>query len=179
MASEIDYTVVARRDAPLREKSAQLVKNSSRRVIRYITGANSKRREISLCAGRPLRRSEVEEKTSACSVRNDGLPGPGQELRRLFCLGRSGGFGAGYQACKCGGILDREIGEDFAVERDAGGFEAVDQLAVGEAVVAGRSADALNPELAVLALFDAAIALGVPVGAIGGFLRGLVELALG
>src|SRR5260370_39246702 len=37
----------------------------------------------------------------------------------------------------------------------------------------------MNPEVAILALFDAAVALGVTVGAIGGFLCGLVELALG
>jgi len=55
----------------------------------------------------------------------------------------------------------------------------VNQLAVGQAVVAGGGADALDPQFAIFALFDAAVALGVAVGAIGGFLRGLVELALG
>jgi hypothetical protein len=53
----------------------------------------------------------------------------------------------------------------------------VDQLSVGQAVVACGRADALDPELAVFALFYAAVALGVTIGAIRGFLRGLVELA--
>src|ERR1700730_16575780 len=53
------------------------------------------------------------------------------------------------------------------------------QLAVGEAVVPCGGAYALNPELAILAFFDAAVALGVAIGAVGGFLGGLVELALG
>jgi thiamine transporter ThiT len=55
----------------------------------------------------------------------------------------------------------------------------MNQLAIRDAVLASGRADALNPELAILALFDAAIAKGVTVGAIGGFLRGLVELTFG
>src|SRR5216683_8166722 len=55
----------------------------------------------------------------------------------------------------------------------------MNQLAVGQAVVPCGCADALNPEFAILAFFDAAVAFGVAIGAIGGFLRGLVELALG
>src|SRR5882757_9252813 len=55
----------------------------------------------------------------------------------------------------------------------------MDQLAVGQAVVACGRSKALNPKLAILALLDAAVALGVAIGAIGRFLRGLVELALG
>src|SRR5258708_10224921 len=38
----------------------------------------TKRREIPLCAGRPVRRSEPGRKTSACSVRNDGGRGVGR-----------------------------------------------------------------------------------------------------
>jgi hypothetical protein len=34
--------------------------------------SKERRREISLCASRPPRRSEVVRKASACSVRNDG-----------------------------------------------------------------------------------------------------------
>src|SRR2546422_2365190 len=55
----------------------------------------------------------------------------------------------------------------------------MNQLAVGQAVVSCGCADALNPQLAILAFFDAPVALGVTIGAIGGFLGGLVELALG
>src|SRR5580704_1767459 len=95
-----------------------------------------------------------------------------------FRWGRGGGFGCGHERGECGGVFHRDVREDFAVEGDTGGFQAVDQLAVGQAVVACGGADALDPELAILALLDAAVALGVAIGAIGGFLGGLVELAL-
>jgi len=52
-------------------------------------------------------------------------------------------------------------------------------LAVSDAVQAGGGADALNPQAAILALLDAAIAKCITIGAIRGFLRGLIELALG
>src|SRR5579859_204467 len=97
---------------------------------------------------------------------------------RLFSLGRSSGFSAGYQACKGGGVFDGDVGQDFAIERDAGGFQAVNQLAIGQAVVAGGCANALDPEFAIFAFFYAAVALGVTIGAIRRFLCGLVELAL-
>jgi hypothetical protein len=53
----------------------------------------------------------------------------------------------------------------------------VNELAVGQAILACGGTDALNPEFAIFAFFYATIAEGVAVGAIGGFLRGLVELA--
>src|SRR5260370_19676290 len=92
---------------------------------------------------------------------------------------RSGSFGFGHELGEAGGVLHRDVRKDLAVQRDACSFEAVNQLSVRQAVVAGGGADALHPQAAVLALLDAAVALGVTVGAIGGFLRGLVELALG
>jgi hypothetical protein len=55
----------------------------------------------------------------------------------------------------------------------------VDELAVGDAVQSGSSANALNPQTAILALLDAAIPLRIAIRAIGCFLSGLVELALG
>jgi hypothetical protein len=55
----------------------------------------------------------------------------------------------------------------------------MNELAVGQAVLARGGADTLNPEAAVLALFDASVALGITIGAIRRFLRGLIELALG
>src|SRR3981081_2939803 len=55
----------------------------------------------------------------------------------------------------------------------------MDQLPISEAVVARSRTDTLNPQLAILALFNPAIAKRVTVGAISGFLRGLIELALG
>src|SRR5271170_3086245 len=96
---------------------------------------------------------------------------------RLFGLGRRGGLCAGYQACKGGSVFHRDVGKDLAIERNARGFQAVNQLAIGQSVVAGGCADALDPELAILAFLYAAVALGVTVGAIRCFLCGLIELA--
>src|SRR6267142_440484 len=100
---------------------------------------------------------------------------------RPFRLGwrRGGGFGGRDEGGECRGVFDGDVREDFAVERDAGDFQSVDQLAVGQAVVPSGRSEALNPKLAILALLDAAVALGVAIRAIGRFLRGLVELALG
>src|ERR1700730_8930886 len=53
------------------------------------------------------------------------------------------------------------------------------QFAVGKAAQARGGADALDPQTAILALAVAAVAIRVTVGAIGGLLHGLVELALG
>src|SRR5208283_420289 len=55
----------------------------------------------------------------------------------------------------------------------------MNESAIGQAILASGCADALNPQAAILALFHAAVALGVAIGAIGGFLSGLVQLALG
>jgi len=54
----------------------------------------------------------------------------------------------------------------------------VNEVAVGQAILTRGGADALNPELAILALFYATIAESVTVRAISGFLCGLIELAL-
>jgi hypothetical protein len=89
-----------------------------------------------------------------------------------------GGFGGGYERSERRRVLHRDIRQDLAVKRDAGSFEAVDQLAVGQAVVSRGGSDTLNPEFAIFAFLDAAVALGIAIGAIGGFLRRLVELAL-
>src|SRR5258708_124162 len=103
-----------------------------------------------------------------------------RKLGRLL-LGRrwSGGFRRRHERSERRGILHGDIREYFAVERDARSLEAVNQLAVRQAVLAGGSAHALNPQAAILALLDAAGALGIAIGAIGRFLCGLVELALG
>src|SRR5260370_6416766 len=100
--------------------------------------------------------------------------------RRLRLLGRrSGALRLLRELRESGRIEDREIGEHLAVERHPGGLQAMNQLAVGQAVLARGGADALNPQAAILALFYAAIAERIAVRAIGCLLRGLVQLALG
>src|SRR5258708_35734845 len=55
----------------------------------------------------------------------------------------------------------------------------MDELAIGDPVLASSGADTLNPQAAVLAFLYATIALCVAIRAIGRFLRGLIQLALG
>src|SRR5882757_9507097 len=88
-------------------------------------------------------------------------------------------FGLFGELREAGGVLYGHIGQDFAVEGNSRGLQAMDQVAIGDAVLAGSGADALNPQPAILTLLHAAVAKCVAIRAIGCFLRGLVELALG
>src|ERR1700676_1509691 len=55
----------------------------------------------------------------------------------------------------------------------------MNQLAVSQAIQARGSTNALNPQFAVFALFNATIAECISIRAISGLLRGLVQFALG
>src|SRR5260370_30935694 len=102
-----------------------------------------------------------------------------RKLGRLL-LGRrwSGGFRCRHERSERRSILHRDIREYFAVERDARSLEAVNQLAVGQAVLAGGSAHALNPQAAILAPLDAAVAPGIAYSALGCLLCGLCDASL-
>ena len=78
-------------------------------------------------------------------------------------LGGRGQRGLGLPGQRLEGLRlgDGKIGENFAVDLDAGVLEAVDKSAVGQAVLAGGGIDALNPEGAKIALARAAVAIGV------------------
>jgi hypothetical protein len=97
----------------------------------------------------------------------------------LFLLRRRSGFGLLREQGECGGVRDGDVRQNFAIKIHAGSLEAMNQLAVGDAVQARGGADALNPQPAILTLFYATVAKRIAIGAIGGFLRGLVQLALG
>src|SRR6187431_2555221 len=72
-----------------------------------------------------------------------------------------------------GGLVDGEVGEDLAVDLDAGEVEAVDQARVGKArvMLTDRGVDALDPQGAEGALADLAVA--------GRVLERLVDRLLG
>src|SRR5688572_3228884 len=59
-----------------------------------------------------------------------------------------GGFGGGGERAEGGSVADSEIGHDLAVEGDAGQVEAMDELAVGEAVGPDGGVDPDDPEAA-------------------------------
>src|SRR5260370_6955936 len=85
-----------------------------------------------------------------------------RKLGRLLLDRRwSGGFRRRHERSERRGILHGDIREYFAVERDARSLEAVNQLAVRQAVLAGGGAHALNPQAAILALLDPPGGLGL------------------
>ena len=64
------------------------------------------------------------------------------------------------QRRKPGGIVDRQIGQDLAIQFDAGLLQSIDELAVADTVQLGGGADAHNPDRTELALLLLAAALG-------------------
>src|SRR5258708_1764755 len=95
-----------------------------------------------------------------------------------FGLRRRGGFRFFGELAERGRVPHRQIRQNLAVNLHAGNLQPVHKLAVGQPRVARGGADSLNPELAVLPLFVAAVAIGITLGAIDGLLRRLVQLAL-
>src|SRR6267378_3472343 len=177
---------------PCRKKVSRVVKSQDAKIIAGIHRAKFARcrRVPRLRAGKcgghlfETGQRQLAQPVRSCRDRAQHaapLQRAGAERLGLLCLGlrRGGGFRCCHEGRECRGVLHGNIREHLAVESDARGFEAVNQLAVGQAVQAGGCADTLNPQAAVLAFLDAAVALGVTIGAIGGFLCGLVELALG
>src|SRR4051812_4443319 len=64
--------------------------------------------------------------------------------------------------------MHRDVGEHFAVERDAGEVQRVDELAVGQPLGAGRGVDPLDPQGAEAPLLHLAVAIGVLPGLLDG-----------
>src|SRR5215469_14207066 len=91
---------------------------------------------------------------------------------------RREGLGPLDELRKTCGVAHGHVRQNLAVDRDSGRLQAVDQLAVGDAVQTGSGTDALNPQTAVLPLPDTAVALRITLRAISRFLGGLVKLAL-
>src|SRR4051812_32592538 len=61
-------------------------------------------------------------------------------------------------------VVDREVRQDAAVDLDTRELEALDESVVGQTLLAGRSVDALDPQLAEVALARLAVAVGVDEG---------------
>src|SRR5260221_10226122 len=85
-----------------------------------------------------------------------------RNLRRLLrgVLRLERGFRFVEDRVERGGVGYGEIGEDLAVEVDPGGFQALDESAVSQAICARGGVDALLPEHAEIALPGLAIAVG-------------------
>src|SRR5690606_6967255 len=97
--------------------------------------------------------TEVSDRRSALTPREapaheggapTGVPALNGQVKR-GCSGESGPrlFDQGLEGL---GLVDGEIGEHLAVHLDASLAEAVDKSTIGQAVLAGRGIDALDPE---------------------------------
>src|ERR1700722_3413074 len=76
-------------------------------------------------------------------------------------------------------IVHSHVRQYFPVQLDAAHFQSVNQLAVGDAVVAGSRADALNPQRTVVALANPAVTVGVPQRAVHRFFCRPIKFSLG
>ena len=100
-------------------------------------------------------------------TRKKGACGPGSLfaiLIRAPCGARTlleGGLGLFDQGLKRCRLPHRQIGHDLAVDLDPGLEDAVHELRVGQAMLAGRGVDALDPQAAERALLVAPVAIGV------------------
>src|SRR5271170_3339965 len=76
----------------------------------------------------------------------------------LLAEGRLRGLDQALERRRLG---DREVGDDLAIQLDAGQLQAVDELGIAQAMLAGAGIDALDPEGAEAALLVAPVAIGI------------------
>ena len=88
------------------------------------------------------------------------------------------GFGLLGERRERGGARDGELRQALAIERDAGVLQAVDELPVGEAVLARGGVDADDPQPAEIALLAAAADERVLERGVDRLFRGAIQLAL-
>ena len=62
---------------------------------------------------------------------------------------------------ECGGIVESEVGKNFAVDFYAGFMDETHELRVGQILCTGGSVDTLNPQCAEIALFVLTVAVGI------------------
>jgi hypothetical protein len=97
--------------------------------------------------------------------------GAGPLLLTIRALGHLGDLDESVE------IVDGKIGEHLAVDIDASFPQSGHQAAVAHPLGACGGVDPGNPESAELTLLLAPVPIGIAHGALGGFLRRLVELA--
>jgi len=83
-------------------------------------------------------------------------------------LSRKGFLNLFNDFAKRGGIVDGHFGKRFSVEFDAGLLQAVDELAVPNAVHASGGVDSDDPQFAEFTFSDASVAKGEYAGAENG-----------
>src|SRR4051794_37735063 len=106
-----------------------------------------------------------------------GAPGS-RSMRSCLASGSRRLPGAFRKTSEGLGVADGDVGEHLAVELDLGELQTVHELAVGEALLARRGVDALDPQAAELALAVLAVAVGVRARLEELLLRALVARVL-
>src|SRR5690606_18074262 len=86
------------------------------------------------------------------------------------------GLGSSNQGGERRGVVDGQVSHDLAVDLDASQVQALDEAVVGHAFGAGSGVDALDPELAEVALVLAAVVVAVDQR-VGDLLLGLAVQA--
>src|SRR5258708_39461384 len=79
------------------------------------------------------------------------------------------------EALKSARISYRQVGQNLAVEFDAGYLQTVDELVIAHPIQFGGSADAHDPQRAILPLALFASGVGELKAALDGFFRRTVE----
>src|SRR5689334_23007393 len=92
-------------------------------------------------------------------------------------LSREGRFDLLDDGVEAGRIVNGHFGQRLAIQTDFGLAETVDEFAVAEAALTASGVDADDPQLAELALADAAVAEGIDAGADQSFLGGAEHVA--
>ena len=98
-------------------------------------------------------------------------------MRRFFVVDEGGllsGFGSLDDGFECLGLADGQLGQDLAVEGDAGFLDSAHEGGVGDTELVHAGIDAGDPEAAEIALLVAAIAVLVLEGLQDG-LAGLAD----
>lgn len=70
-----------------------------------------------------------------------------------FAPGRSGTFHSVHDSLEGFGVVEGEVGEDFAVDLDTGLVDKTHELGVAEVMLTGGGVDTLNPEGTEVAFF--------------------------
>jgi len=72
------------------------------------------------------------------------------------------------------GVVDRDVGQNFAIQSDAGGFQAFGETAVSHSVCTRGGVEPLDPQITERALAGFAIAIG-PILGLHGRIFGVTE----
>ena len=80
---------------------------------------------------------------------------------RVVLLGCSGILDFVNDGLEGGGVVDSQVGQNFAVNLDTGFVDQTHQLAVAEVLKTGGGVDTLDPKSAEIALFVFAVAVCV------------------